>query len=76
MRHGAAAADSTRLAGHDARPQEFAVRIEAARRERLDYVYLGYWVADSRKMAYKTRFRPIEAFRPGGWRRLAESPAA
>jgi arginine-tRNA-protein transferase len=50
--------------------------IEAARRERLDYVYLGYWVADSRKMAYKTRFRPIEAFRPGGWRRLAESPAA
>lgn len=46
--------------------------IELAQQERLDYVYLGYWVAESRKMAYKTRFRPIEGFGPRGWQALAE----
>jgi arginine-tRNA-protein transferase len=43
---------------------------EAARRG-LPYVYLGYWVAGSRKMAYKNRFRPLEGFGPSGWRRIA-----
>lgn len=44
--------------------------IREARRNELAYVYLGYWIADSRKMAYKIRFKPIEAFGPDGWRRL------
>jgi len=45
--------------------------IEEALRRGLAYVYLGYWIAASRKMAYKTRFRPLEAFGPDGWSRLA-----
>ena len=45
--------------------------IDAAQASGLDYVYLGYWVRESRKMAYKTRFRPIEGFGPNGWRPLA-----
>jgi arginine-tRNA-protein transferase len=43
---------------------------EAARR-RLPYVYLGYWISDSQKMAYKVRYRPIEVLGAGGWERLA-----
>jgi arginine-tRNA-protein transferase len=42
--------------------------IEEARRLGLPYIYLGYWIAESRKMAYKARFKPLEAFGPNGWR--------
>ncbi|WP_375381466.1 arginyltransferase [uncultured Sphingomonas sp.] len=41
----------------------------------LSYVYLGYWVKGSARMAYKTRFRPIEVLGPAGWSRLAEPVA-
>jgi arginyl-tRNA--protein-N-Asp/Glu arginylyltransferase len=36
----------------------------------LPYVYLGYWVENSRRMAYKGRFRPIERLGPEGWHRF------
>ena len=45
--------------------------VREAIRYDLPYVYLGYWVQGSRKMGYKTRFRPIEGFGPDGWQRIA-----
>ena len=42
----------------------------------LPYVYLGYWVPESRKMAYKVRFRPSEALSGGMWRVLADDAVA
>ena len=41
-----------------------------AGRAGLPYVYLGYWVENSRRMAYKARFRPLERLGPNGWHRF------
>lgn len=47
-------------------------QIELARRLGLPYVYLGYWIAESSKMAYKIGYRPIEALKDGRWQRIEE----
>ncbi|HTR17977.1 MAG TPA: arginyltransferase [Acetobacteraceae bacterium] len=47
--------------------------IERARKQSLPYVYLGYWVPESRKMSYKARFRPSEILAGGAWRTLTDA---
>ena len=42
-------------------------QVAYARSRGLPYVYLGYWIAGSRKMAYKTRFAPQEHLTSAGW---------
>jgi arginyl-tRNA--protein-N-Asp/Glu arginylyltransferase len=57
--------------------------IQRARELQLPYVYLGYWIAGSAKMAYKARFRPLEQLTAYGWEAMegvpgptADEPAA
>jgi len=47
--------------------------IEAARASSLPHVYLGYWVRGSAKMAYKSRFKPMEALMREGWELLEDT---
>ena len=45
-------------------------QIERCKVLKLPYLYLGYWIAESRKMAYKATFRPIEGLVAGTWMSL------
>jgi arginine-tRNA-protein transferase len=44
--------------------------IVRAARAALPYVYLGYWVEGSDRMAYKASFKPLERLGRDGWRRM------
>ncbi len=46
--------------------------IAQARLLQLPHVYLGYWIQDSVKMAYKVNFQPIEGYVEKNWVRLAK----
>lgn len=45
-------------------------QIELCRKLELPYLYLGYWIAESRKMAYKSRFRPLQGLQDGTWQTI------
>ena len=47
-----------------------ADHIQRAAKAGLPYVYLGYWIEGSTRMAYKARFRPLERLGPEGWSRF------
>ncbi|MGJ7460947.1 arginyltransferase [Halomonas sp. MA07-2] len=47
--------------------------VEQARRRGLPHVYLGYWISECRKMAYKRDFQPLEMLDGRHWRRLINS---
>ena len=44
-------------------------QIEQCRQLGLSHLYLGYWIAQSPKMAYKAGYRPLEYLRQGRWER-------
>lgn len=47
-------------------------QIDLARRLGVPYLYLGYWIAESRKMAYKQQYQPLEGLVNGAWREWQE----
>jgi len=62
---------------HDRALGTYAVlrQIREAQRLGLGYVYLGYWIGDSRKMRYKDSFRPLEAWDGRQWRSFPKGQA-
>jgi len=45
-------------------------QIELCRQLQLPYLYLGYWIKESRKMAYKANFQPLQGYRQDAWQAL------
>ncbi len=45
-------------------------QIELARRRRLPWVYLGFWIDGHPKMDYKRRFKPLQVRSADGWSEL------
>lgn len=46
--------------------------IQRAAKDGLPFVYLGYWVEGSPRMAYKVRYRPMEKLTRDGWQRMSK----
>ena len=42
-------------------------QIEQTRQLKLPYLYLGYWINESAKMAYKAQFQPHQLLVDGSW---------
>ena len=50
--------------------QAILTQIEIAKNLKLPYLYLGYWIEESPKMNYKSRFQPSEVLENGEWSTL------
>lgn len=48
-------------------------QIQHAIEMKLEFVYLGFWIADCRKMSYKTQYQPIQGFIENEWRDLSSN---
>lgn len=48
-------------------------QIELCRHLGLAYLYLGYWIGLSRKMAYKIQFQPMQGLIDGQWQPITEN---
>jgi arginine-tRNA-protein transferase len=47
-------------------------QIELCRKLELEYLYLGYWIKESGKMAYKANFSPLQGLVDGEWKTIQE----
>ena len=48
-------------------------QIQMARHSQRKWLYLGYWLSDCPKMAYKSRFQPSEVYANGEWTNMHEA---
>ena len=44
--------------------------VEITKELELDYLYLGYWISESKKMSYKAAFNNLEIFYDSSWQLL------
>ncbi len=50
-------------------------QIEEAKKQKRQWLYLGYWIEHCVKMSYKTRFQPLEGFNVERWLSLIPAPS-
>lgn len=57
----------------DYSPGVYAVlwQIETAKQSGLEYLYLGYWIKDCRKMRYKIQYQPLSGLINGQWQTIS-----
>jgi arginine-tRNA-protein transferase len=51
-------------------------QIELCRQLQVPYLYLGYWISESRKMVYKANFQPLQGLINGTWQMLEADDAS
>lgn len=49
-------------------------QIELCKKLNLEYVYLGYWIKESRKMSYKSQYQPAEGLQDSRWQPIMPEP--
>ncbi len=59
-------------------PGTFSIltQLDLCRRWGIEYLYLGFYVAQNRHMAYKARFRPHQRLTPQGWQVVEEASSS
>ena len=50
-------------------------QIELCRKLQLPFLYLGYWIQQSQKMAYKAHFQPLQSLLNGSWQKFVSGEA-
>jgi arginyl-tRNA--protein-N-Asp/Glu arginylyltransferase len=45
-------------------------QIEQAKRQQLEYLYLGFWIKNCKKMSYKSEYQPLQLFINNCWTEL------
>ncbi|MEJ1959040.1 MAG: arginyltransferase [Nitrosomonadales bacterium] len=48
-------------------------QIDLCRKLELEYLYLGYWIKESGKMAYKANFAPLQGLVEGDWKIIPDN---
>ena len=46
--------------------------LDLCKKEKLSFLYLGYWIFESQKMKYKINFKPYELMIDGVWQEAAD----
>ncbi len=50
-------------------------QIELCRKLQLPFLYLGYWIQQSQKMAYKANYQPLQSLLNGTWQKFVPGEA-